>query len=253
MALNQWFKFYGGEFLSDPKIASLSAQERSCWITMLSLSSMASEPGVIDYLTNDILLQKSGVTESNGRNESVTEPVTVLEKFTKMNMISVDSTGRIEVLNWKKRQETALTNAERQAKYRVNKESNEKVTEPVTKVTLDKIRLDKSIHIGEADASQVMEVHVSDDDAPLKRDNRVKDKLAIYNLFSSKEQPWWNHSQQRRAALTLFDLVGLEKVRAGVEFMKEHSDDKYCPQAGTPFKYEEQMPFLAGYVKRNDL
>ena len=92
-----------------------------------------------------------------------------------------------------------------------------------------------------------------DEDAPLKRDNRVKDKLAIYNLFSSKEQPWWRHSHQKKAALALFDLVGLEKVRAGVEFMKEHSDDKFCPQAGTPFKYEEQMPLLAGYVKRNDL
>lgn len=148
MALNQWFKFYGGEFLSDPKIASLTASERSCWVTLLCLASISSTPGVVKYLTTEILLEKAGVsvtevTKSNGAcNKNVLD---VLNRFQKMEMITVNSAGDIILNNWEKRQETALTNAERQARYR-EKHSNEKVTAPVTNVTLDKIRLDKSIN-----------------------------------------------------------------------------------------------------------
>lgn len=103
------------------------------------------------------------------------------------------------------------------------------------------------------EASALVEVVLEDYEKPLKRESRVKDKLAVYHLFSSKEQPWWRHAQQKRAALTLFDLVGMEKLRAGVQFMRENSHDKYCPQADTPFEYEEQMPALARYVKRKGL
>lgn len=57
---NQWFKFYGGEYLSDPKIGRLSPAERSCWITLLSMASM-SDRGIIKYLDTDDLLEKSGI------------------------------------------------------------------------------------------------------------------------------------------------------------------------------------------------
>lgn len=96
-------------------------------------------------------------------------------------------------------------------------------------------------------------VEVSDDELPKKKESRKKDKESIYLLFSKKEQPWWRHAQQKQAAISLFDLVGYEKVKGGVDFMKEHADDKWCPQAGTPYEYEEQMPALARYVKRNGL
>lgn len=103
-------------------------------------------------------------------------------------------------------------------------------------------------------ASEVREVYeVSEEDRPVKKESRVKDKLAIYHLFSQKEQPWWRHAQQKKAALSLFDLIGVEKVRAGLELMRENEDDKYCPQAATPFQYEEKLPALAKYAKRNSV
>lgn len=104
----------------------------------------------------------------------------------------------------------------------------------------------------DADAPQVVKVY-EEEEGPQKKESRTKDKLAVYTLFSSREQPWWRHAHQKKAALALFDLVGMDKLRAGVALMKEHSDDKYCPQAGTPYEYEEQMPGLARYVKRNGL
>lgn len=86
-----------------------------------------------------------------------------------------------------------------------------------------------------------------------KKETRSKDKEAIYTLFSSKEQPWWRHKQQKIAALALFDLIGAEKVRRGLEVMYENESDKYCPQAATPFEYEEQLPKLTRYIKRKGL
>lgn len=144
MALNQWFKFYGGEFLSDPKIASLSAQERSCWMTLLSLASISSTPGMVEFLTVEVLLTKSGITLDPYNPEEWNASLAVLDKFVRMKMISKSDDGVIEILNWQKRQETALTVAERQARYRENKKSNEIVTARVTSVTTDKNRLDKN-------------------------------------------------------------------------------------------------------------
>lgn len=84
-----------------------------------------------------------------------------------------------------------------------------------------------------------------------KPERRTKDKLAVYQLFSSKEEPWWRHGQQKLAALSLFDLVGIEAVRNGRRVMKENEDDKYCPQAATPFEYEEKREALKRYMKNN--
>ena len=82
-----------------------------------------------------------------------------------------------------------------------------------------------------------------------KADRRVKDKEAVYNLFSRKREPWMHHAQQRLAALRLFDR-GVEKVRKGLAVMREYEDDKFCPQASTPFEYEQKLPKLQNYLKR---
>jgi hypothetical protein len=91
------------------------------------------------------------------------------------------------------------------------------------------------------------------DEEPTKSEKRTKDKETIYRLFSSKEQPWWRHAQQKKAALSLYDLLGEEKVRKGLSVMRENADDKYCPQAATPFEYEEKLPALSRYVKKNGI
>ena len=68
----------------------------------------------------------------------------VLERFKKLGMIVLRN-GIITVKNWQKRQETNLTNAERQARFRErHKESNEPRYEDVTKVTLEENRREKN-------------------------------------------------------------------------------------------------------------
>lgn len=141
---NQWFKFYGGEYLSDPKIGRLSPAERSCWITLLSMASMSDE-GIIKYLDTDDLLEKSGIRH-NPYNEGDWEKCqNVLVKFSQMKMISVDDKeSMIRVINWEKRQEHNLTVAERVAKSREKKKCNENVTIDVTNVTSEENRVEEN-------------------------------------------------------------------------------------------------------------
>lgn len=89
---NQWFKFYGGEYLCDPKILQLNSQERSCWITLMCLASQTKD-GTIKFLSEKQLLLMSGVTED----------ISVIKKFEEMDMIEVCN-GNVTLRNWLKRQ-----------------------------------------------------------------------------------------------------------------------------------------------------
>ena len=143
---NQWFKFFGGEYLSDPKIERLSPIERSCWVTLLCLASMNGD-GIVEFLTVEVLLNKSGIQFDPYHPEEWEKALGVLVKFQNLKMIDLGDDGVITVTNWKKRQETSMTGAERVAKYRERLKqsiSNENVTENVTNVTLEENRIEEN-------------------------------------------------------------------------------------------------------------
>ena len=142
--MKKWFKFYGQEFLSDPKVVALSAVERSIWLTILCLASSSSEEGTIRYVTEEKLLMLSGISPLN---DEWKESEGILKKFKSLNMIEEDMVeDTIIVKNFVKRQEKDLTNAERQARFR--KKHNESNTDSnggrVTKVTLEENRIEKN-------------------------------------------------------------------------------------------------------------
>lgn len=142
---NQWFKFFGGEYLSDPKIERLTPIERSCWVTLLCLASMNGD-GIVEFLTVEVLLNKSGIQFDPYHPEEWEKALGVLVKFQNLKMIDLGDDGVITVTNWKKRQETSMTGAERVAKYRERLKqsiSNENVTEHVTNVTLEEKRIEE--------------------------------------------------------------------------------------------------------------
>lgn len=128
---NQWFKFYGAEYLSDPKMDRLSPLERSCWLTVLCLASM-SEDGVIEFLTIESLLNKSGIQYDPYHPDEWEQALSVLTKFKKMRMIDLTYEGDIIILNWEKRQEKALSGYERVKRYRENKKKQELDNELIT-------------------------------------------------------------------------------------------------------------------------
>lgn len=125
----KWFKFFGEEYLLDPKMLLLTASERSCWITLLSFASAADDGGSIRYLTEPQVMTSAGMSPL--REEwKLTEGI--LDRFEKLKMISIDDTvGTITINNWGKRQESYVSNAERQKRYRDNKKGNDSVTTPL--------------------------------------------------------------------------------------------------------------------------
>jgi hypothetical protein len=95
---NHWFKFYGAEYLSDPKMLALSAPERSCWITLLSYASLSD--GVVKFLSLEKLLAQSGILMGT---EEWKNTLKVLDNFEYLGMVTI-SNGVITIRNWEKRQ-----------------------------------------------------------------------------------------------------------------------------------------------------
>lgn len=111
--MKQWFKFYGGEYISDSKMKTLNAIERSCWIMLLSYASISKVEGEVMYLTEEQLLIDSAAHMHDGDNTGV------LEKFEKLGMISRGNIGQIVISHWRDRQsEKALSEAERRSRSR---------------------------------------------------------------------------------------------------------------------------------------
>ena len=111
----KWFKFYGQDYLSDPKMLSLSASERSCWITLLAYSSI-NDDGVVQFLSEEHLMIQAGISQIH---EEWEQTKGILEKLEKLGMIRSDD-EMITVINWKSRQEVNLTGYERTKRYRQN-------------------------------------------------------------------------------------------------------------------------------------
>lgn len=135
---NQWFKFYGAEYLSDPKMDRLTVQERSCWLTLLCMASQSK--GVVKFLSIEGLLNKSGIRFNPYDSTEWDNALGVLQTFEQYEMIIVHKNGDVEIKNWEKRQEHNQTVAERVAKSRAKKKS---VTMNVTNVTTEENRIDK--------------------------------------------------------------------------------------------------------------
>lgn len=120
---NQWFKFYGGEYLSDPKVLQLNALERSCWLTILCLASQ-SEDGVVRFLSEKQLLMMAGAI--SGATEFETG---IFQKLEGLKMIRL-SNGDVTVLNWQKRQYSeGYSRVKNFRKRQSNTEDNDRIEE----------------------------------------------------------------------------------------------------------------------------
>lgn len=196
--MNPWFKFYGSEYLSDPKIGSLTPQERSCWVTMMCLSSSSSIPGVIEYLTVEVLLEKSGIDFDPYHPEEWDACISILSKFERMNMIKINDNGNIEIINWHKRQDSAMTVTERVRKYRLKSKinqdyvtnvtnGNENANDRVEKSRIEKNREEKKEERESASISYLSNIPENDLNEFLERfiatDREIKNKAESLKLY----------------------------------------------------------------------
>lgn len=113
---NQWFKMYGADYLSDPKIKSLTSGERSVWTTLLCYASVSSVEGEIMHLTEKQAMLDAGV---DPLEPEWNKTVGVLTKFEQLGMIKIGNGGELVITNWNKRQnKNAMTAYERVRRHR---------------------------------------------------------------------------------------------------------------------------------------
>jgi hypothetical protein len=147
----QWFKFYGQDWLTDLKIITMTPMDKLVFIYLLCLVSISETPGLVRRCTEQTLLKMFQLGDQ-------LEAFGCLARLEKLGMILVTQSNEtdfldVEVVNFRKRQERALTASERQALYRERKRegSNEEVTDALRDVTnsndgvtLEKRRIEKN-------------------------------------------------------------------------------------------------------------
>lgn len=133
---DQWFKFWGVEYLGDVKMDSLSAADRSCWLTLLCLASASDIPGVLKFVTESYLMMRSGIEKGSDEWELTKG---ILERLEVLQMLRNDN-GVVTILNWNKRQKRASTVYERVKKYR---QRNENVTNVTKRNESDNNRIEE--------------------------------------------------------------------------------------------------------------
>ena len=244
---NQWFKFYGAEYLSDPKIERLNPVERCCWITLMCLASNSTEEGRIEYLTTESLLNKSGVQYDPYNPELWESSLSVLKKFENMKMVDLYEDGTIIIKNWNKRQERNLTSAERVAKHRAKKkeeeECNENVTTDVTNVTLEENRIEEN----RIDSSSETKSKISYNEDDLKLSRLLIEKIKE-NIPTFKEpdiESWANHVRLMRER----DDRTYQKIEYIINWAQ--SNEFWKPNIMSTKKLREKFDTLVGQAKRD--
>ncbi len=119
----EWFKFYGKDFMVDPKINRLNPIHQLMWVKLLCHASDTKD-GVVKYITEDDLTMDCRITASD---DFVDYTIGFFDRLIEMDMIEVGE-NYVKVIHYQERQEIMLSNAERQKRYR-EKHKDSNVTE----------------------------------------------------------------------------------------------------------------------------
>lgn len=239
--INPWFKFFGSEYLSDPKIGSLTPQERSCWITLMCLSSTSSVAGTIEYLTVEVLLEKSGIKFDPYHPEEWDACISILEKFERMRMIKKNENWSIEITNWSKRQESAMTVTERVRKYRIKQKKKEVNETDVTKGNetandrIEENRIEKnrreSLRREEDNSSEMI--------------SQVNEFINLFKNTNPSYKKFFANKTQRLACERLLEVHGFEKLEKILKLLPKSNTTPYMPTITTPLQLEDKFGQLA--------
>ena len=231
----KWFKFYGQDYISDPKMLSLSASERSCWITLLSYASV-NDNGKITFLSEEQLMMQAGL---DFQNEDWDRTRGVFEKLKKLGMIAFDN-GEITVLNWGKRQEINLTSYERVKRYREKKRGDN--ANDNAKITPEQSRREeKRIKIATTSVADKIETY-------------HKEIVGIIDAFKEinplEYKTWYKNKTQRAAILRLLEAKGENVVLKVIALLPQTNITPFMPVITTPYKLAMKWSDLEAGLKK---
>jgi len=196
----KWFKFYGQDWHTDPKIASMSMEDRLCLLALFTISSTEEKNGFIPYLDEESLIRLAGIPDYPEQDYNPAAVAKgVLKRYETLRIVTLGGNGEVTVRNWGVRQGGNTSNAEKQKRYRErlkirsNNSSNVTVTEGNAVVTplprIDKNRIDKE----EGASNEALPLQVVSDTPPKEREGKVnKNSVAfklreeLYDLFEAE-------------------------------------------------------------------
>lgn len=142
----KWFKFYGQDFQTDTKIGFLNPLQKLMWINLLCIASQDEEhSGILEFVSEEHLKAISGITD-NQFNDDWDRTTGTLKLFEEMGLIEKRGKNAIIIKNFKEKQDTNLTDAERSKRYREKQKIVTKVTQSSqdSHTRIDKNRIDKN-------------------------------------------------------------------------------------------------------------
>lgn len=240
----KWFKFYGQDYLSDPKMLSLSASERSCWITLLCYSSV-NDNGMITFISEDQLMLQAGLWVTSDEWDRT---IGVLKKLEKMEMITIDNEV-ITVKNWQKRQETNLTSYERVKRFRQKKqEDNAMIT--LEENRIDKNRIDKNRINTNTPAKKDRIGKVTSNVNVAEENKAIPLVIDLFKEINPSYKKLFGNKTQRKAVQNLLERVGFEQLQKVILLLPRTNKMPYLPTITTPLQLEDKWASLeAGLTK----
>ncbi len=250
----KWFKFYGQDWLTDLKIISMPIEDRLCFITLLSLASIANENGVIRNCDEHTVIKLTHLSDdpTNDDNE-YSRAVGFLKRFEALQIVTLvrnaDVTHEqysVTLCNFGRRQDKNLSNAERQKNYRkrlktTTKERNaSNVTQRndsnarIDKIRIDKNREDKSIVISNAGIAtkDVVEIIKS---------------FEIVNPFIGEK---YGNRTERKAAESIVKSFGFEKAKEYISYLPKTNAIQFAPKITTPYEFVKNFGKLKAHLEQ---
>ncbi len=237
--MKTWFKFYGQEFLTDPKMLSLKAVERALWLTMLCLASASDEEGVIKHIDEYKIMTLTGI---DPRSDEWHETQGFLKKFEDLDMITNDN-KMITLKSFTKRQQQNMSSYERVKKHREKAKSEAKNDNKVKRYH-DNARIEKNREEKNISTTNVVEAlpangfgdkDINEGIELMKKDTGsvVKEKLNRYSLSR------------------LYKSRGKDRTFKAWAFAQRHKDKQYCPSINSFLDLEEKWASLENFANRS--
>lgn len=232
----QWFKFYGQDFLTDPKMRGLSIYERACWVVLLCLANAEDKEGQVSFIDEVVVMHQAGVEFGTPQWDAT---LGFLKKFQKLGMVTVNE-EIVTITNWEKRQQRAMTGAERVRKWRERRANVQSVT---TSNANRNGRVDKS----RVEKNRITTKDTPQDGVDQKVLAEVIDEFKVVNPTHSR---LFGMPPQRAATARLMKQFGTEKLVSMIRYLPKSNSSRYAPTITTPAQLERDLGKLVAWAQK---
>lgn len=240
-----WFKFYGQDFLTDPKIKRLNSLDQLAFIYMLCLGSQ--KEGRIEYLDEEALKGLMGLSPNLDEWSNLDD---IFIRLGKLGMITIDN-ETVVITNYSKRQNSNLTGYERVKRFREknkaktstnvindNVHDNRDDNDRIDKIRIEENRIDKNINNNN--------IVISNEVAG----NEVNKLLTLFKPLNPSYELLYKNSTQRASLQRLVDKHGAEKVAKMLEILPSIVSQPYAPKITTPYQLETKLGELTLFMEQ---